>query len=427
MRRDGSPVLLDFGSARQSFGSAKTLTILVAPGYAPLEQYYGDASTQGPWTDIYGLGATCYRAIAGRVPLGAVARAKGVLGSVREVLAPAAEVGRGRYGEAFLAAVDRSLQLSEKDRPQTIADWRRDLVADASPVLPSTDVPASAATTLPLAQPTIVETTRPRRAAAGLIAAVLVGVAGVWTFARTDRSTTIAAPAAASSSAPTIASPRVEPAAAVPVIASPVLAAASAPPTPVEPAKATEAQTTSRPTQIAVKATNLAPVVSTSPVPAIVRPTTSGADAPAPAPVATTAPPSTSVAAPIPQPAPRETTAARSPRDEAIDAAEATLRRGDPATAAQMLAPLAAAGASRAQALLGRAQEARPSGQQNDFEAYVWYGIAARNGQADAQSQRERVGAKLQPAEIRQADQIIERWKPRVEPASLTTNERTAP
>ncbi|HEY4957320.1 MAG TPA: hypothetical protein VII31_05845, partial [Caldimonas sp.] len=114
-------------------------------------------------------------------------------------------------------------------------------------------------------------------------------------------------------------------------------------------------------------------------------------------------------------------------RDEAIDAAEAALRRGDANAAAQMLAPLAAAGAARAQALLGRAQEARPSGQQNDFEAYVWYGIAARNGQAGAQSQRERVGAKLQPAEIRQADQIIERWKPRAEPAPSTSNDRTAP
>ena len=47
LRDDGTPVLLDFGSARQSFGSAKTMTILVAPGYAPLEQYYGDAKTQG--------------------------------------------------------------------------------------------------------------------------------------------------------------------------------------------------------------------------------------------------------------------------------------------------------------------------------------------------------------------------------------------
>jgi TPR repeat protein len=103
------------------------------------------------------------------------------------------------------------------------------------------------------------------------------------------------------------------------------------------------------------------------------------------------------------------------------------LRRGDANAAAQMLAPLAAAGAARAQALLGRAQEARPSAQRSDFEAYVWYGIAARNGQAGAQSQRERVGAKLQPAEIRQADQIIERWKPRAEPVPSHTNDRTAP
>ena len=62
---DGRPVLLDFGSARQSLGSSNTLTILVAPGYAPFEQYYSDPSSQGPWTDIYGLGATCYRVICG--------------------------------------------------------------------------------------------------------------------------------------------------------------------------------------------------------------------------------------------------------------------------------------------------------------------------------------------------------------------------
>ena len=114
VRQDGSPVLLDFGSARQSFGSAKTMTILVAPGYAPLEQYYGDASTQGPWTDIYGLGATCYRAISGEAPLDAVARAKGVLGSAREILKPAQVVGRGRYGEALLVA-SRPLAAAERE------------------------------------------------------------------------------------------------------------------------------------------------------------------------------------------------------------------------------------------------------------------------------------------------------------------------
>ena len=56
---DGRPVLLDFGSARQAVGSSNTLTILIAPGYAPFEQYYNDPSSQGPWTDIYGLGGDC--------------------------------------------------------------------------------------------------------------------------------------------------------------------------------------------------------------------------------------------------------------------------------------------------------------------------------------------------------------------------------
>ncbi len=461
VRRDGSPVLLDFGSARQSFGSAKTLTILVAPGYAPLEQYYGDASTQGPWTDIYGLGATCYRAIAGRAPLDAVARAKGVLGSVREILVPAAEVGRGRYGEAFLAAIDRSLQLSEKDRPQTIADWRRDILADTASALPSTDVPAPAPTASQRTQPPFVEplaspvsdpvarvaARRPRWAVGALVTAVLVGVAGVWTFVRTGRPTSSSPPLAASASPTTIASPRVAPSASVAAVDTAALAAASAAPAPAEPAKATVAAPTtlvkaskpadavplppaSRDTQVAAKAAKAPTAISTLPAAAIPGPARSGADAgvAASVPAAIALPPPSPVAAaPSPQPAPRETTAARSPRDEAIDAAEAALRRGDATAAAQMLAPLAAAGSSRAQALLGRAQEARPSGQQNDFEAYVWYGIAARSGQAGAQSQRERVGAKLQPAEIRQADRIIERWKPRAEPAPSAPSERTAP
>ncbi|MGH2523465.1 MAG: serine/threonine-protein kinase, partial [Anaerolineales bacterium] len=89
VRNDGSPVLLDFGSARAAMGQSRTLTILVAPGYAPYEQYYANGDSQGPWTDIYSLGATCYRAIAGEAPMDAITRSKGVLGSTREMLAPA--------------------------------------------------------------------------------------------------------------------------------------------------------------------------------------------------------------------------------------------------------------------------------------------------------------------------------------------------
>jgi serine/threonine protein kinase len=125
---DGMPVLLDFGSARQSIGIAHTLTILVAPGYAPFEQYYSDSGSQGPWTDIYGLGATCYRAIAGRPPLDAVSRSKGVLGSTQDVMVPASIIGAGRYSGRVLAAIDHALAFAEKDRPQSLAEWRGELV-----------------------------------------------------------------------------------------------------------------------------------------------------------------------------------------------------------------------------------------------------------------------------------------------------------
>ena len=132
---DGRPVLLDFGSARQSLGGSNTLTILIAPGYAPFEQYYSDSTSQGPWTDIYGLGATCYRAICGRAPLDAVSRSKGILGSTQEVMVAASVIGAGRYSGRMLAAIDHALAFSEKDRPQNIAQWRQELVSEgAAPI-----------------------------------------------------------------------------------------------------------------------------------------------------------------------------------------------------------------------------------------------------------------------------------------------------
>jgi serine/threonine protein kinase len=157
VRADGSPVLLDFGSARASLGQGRTVTILVAPGYAPFEQYYSSGENQGPWTDLYGLGATSYRAIAGVPPLDAITRSKGVLGSSREVLVPARTIGSGRYSETVLRAVDHALEFAEKDRPQSIAEWRKELrhetVASAKPVPAAAEVPAPAASAVPAAAP----------------------------------------------------------------------------------------------------------------------------------------------------------------------------------------------------------------------------------------------------------------------------------
>ena len=74
IRDNGVPVLLDFGAARQAIGGAtKSLTSVLTPGYAPLEQYASDGN-QGPWSDIYALGGVLYRAVVNENPPDAVSR-----------------------------------------------------------------------------------------------------------------------------------------------------------------------------------------------------------------------------------------------------------------------------------------------------------------------------------------------------------------
>lgn len=127
VRDDGSPVVLDFGSARQALGvETRTLTSLVTPGYAPFEQYNAnrDGDKQGPWTDIYALGATLYRAVSGKGPVDALTRAGAILKGHKDVLVPAAIAGEGRYSPSFLRAIDRALAFQPEARPQTIAEWR---------------------------------------------------------------------------------------------------------------------------------------------------------------------------------------------------------------------------------------------------------------------------------------------------------------
>ena len=135
LRSDGSPVLLDFGSARQALGvHTKTLTSLVSPGYAPFEQYYSKSDAQGPWTDIYGLGATMFRGITGVPPQDAVDRSRIILKGGRDTFVPALEIGRDLYSERFLLAIDHALQFREEDRPQTISEWKQEFSPARQPV-----------------------------------------------------------------------------------------------------------------------------------------------------------------------------------------------------------------------------------------------------------------------------------------------------
>lgn len=115
------PVLLDFGAARQVINDmTKALTVILKPGYAPVEQYADMPGTkQGPWTDIYALAAVVYFMIRREKPPTSVSRL------IDDTYVPLASSAAGKYGEAFLRGIDRCLAVKPEDRPQSIAEMRR--------------------------------------------------------------------------------------------------------------------------------------------------------------------------------------------------------------------------------------------------------------------------------------------------------------
>jgi len=147
----GNPTLIDFGASRAAMADRSTaLTAVFTPGYAAGEQM--TSAKQGPWTDIYGLSATLYHAITGRVPPSAFDR------MLDDAYEPLGRMTLPGFARGLLAGLDAGLAVRASDRPQTVAGWRPILGQVASPDAAVTTAMAQPA---PPARPTVAPVAAP--------------------------------------------------------------------------------------------------------------------------------------------------------------------------------------------------------------------------------------------------------------------------
>lgn len=119
--KNGQVRLLDFGAARYAVSEkTKSLSVILKPGYAPEEQYRTHGE-QGPWTDIYGAGATFYKMITGIQPEESVERL------LHDEIKKPSEFGI-QISEAKENAIMKSVAVRKEDRFQKVSDFRKALV-----------------------------------------------------------------------------------------------------------------------------------------------------------------------------------------------------------------------------------------------------------------------------------------------------------
>lgn len=120
----GNPFLIDFGAAREEASRetrAVSSVLVVKDGYSPQEFYFAGGK-QGPSSDLYALGATFYHLISGTAPPNSQTRMAEFAGNSPDPCEPL--VGRfPEYDQAFLAAIDKAMQILPKARLQSATEW----------------------------------------------------------------------------------------------------------------------------------------------------------------------------------------------------------------------------------------------------------------------------------------------------------------
>ncbi len=117
--KDGiTPILIDFGAAR-SYISERSATLVGTPGYSPIEQVTPSGNC-GPWTDLYALGATCYRLIKEETAPDALSR---VYNTDPYVPLSSDSSLCKRYPRELLKTIDKALRMDISKRWQTADEW----------------------------------------------------------------------------------------------------------------------------------------------------------------------------------------------------------------------------------------------------------------------------------------------------------------
>lgn len=127
IRLDGSPVLLDFGSARQTLIETHSkVPLSYTPGFAPPEQYY-ERKNLGPWSDIYSIGASMYACLYRATPQAANLR------MTKDNLTPAVALGSNIYSQGLLEIIDECLKMDFLARSQSVFSLQKSILALPSP------------------------------------------------------------------------------------------------------------------------------------------------------------------------------------------------------------------------------------------------------------------------------------------------------
>ena len=119
LRQDGTPLLLDFGSARQALEhQQRSMTVVLTPGFAPIEQYAAE-DEQGPYSDLYSVGATIFRCLGGRNPPEATARLSALHNKGEDPMGAMYQELAESFDPELVGIVEWLMHLRAADRPQT--------------------------------------------------------------------------------------------------------------------------------------------------------------------------------------------------------------------------------------------------------------------------------------------------------------------